>query len=231
MWSVIWQWLADNYPMIFGVAAACAFVALITWKIASWRNETKEISKKIDQKPNKSELPCDTHKQRFDEHKGVMNEIKEDIGSVHTAISSIQNDLTELKTYLMVNNPQAALIFSGKHSPRQLNELGKKIYADVQGEEFLNENLGMFFSAIDELKPQTALDVETFALSILIENMNSPIFNRLKMWVYNSPAIKLPPLKEGDDVREYAIVMSDICFILSIPLRDKYLTQHSELNN
>lgn len=221
MWSTIWRWVAENYPMIFLILVACCIVAIATWKIADWCNRAKDIEKSLQKKPDKAELPCDVHD-------GIVNNLKDNVKEVHTAIGIIQNDINELKIYLMVKNPKAAPIFSGKHSPRQLNDLGKKVYEDIHGEDFLNENLELFISAIDELKPQTALDVETSALSVLIENTNNPIFNRLKMWVYNSPSVQIPVGKDGETT-EYAIVMSDICFILSIPLRDKYLARHSEL--
>lgn len=228
MWSAVWHWIANNFPILFLVLVVCCIVAIVTWQIASWCNRTQTLETKIQQKPDKAELPCDVHSKRFDEHSGIVNGLKGDIKEVHTAIETIQNDINELKIYLMIKNPKAAHIFSGKRSPRQLNDLGRKVYDEIDGEDFLNENLELFISSIDELKPQTALDVETSALSVLIENTNNPIFNRLKMWVYNSPAVKIPTGKDGETT-EYAIVMSDICFILSIPLRDKYLARHNEL--
>lgn len=221
MKDIVLQWLADNYPMLFIILVISGIVAYVTWKITSWYNKTKDIEKSLSQKPDKAELLCDVHH-------GAVNNLKDDVKEVHTAIGTIQRDINDLKMYLMVKNPKAAPIFSGKHSPRQLNDLGKKVYEEMHGEDFLNENLDLFISAIDELKPQTALDVETSALSVLIENTNNPIFNRLKMWVYNSPSVQIPVGKDGETT-EYAIVMSDICFILSIPLRDKYLARHSEL--
>lgn len=221
MWSTIWRWVAENYPMIFLILVACCIVAIVTWKIADWCNRAKNIEKSLQKKPDKVELPCDVHD-------GIVNNLKDNVKEVHTAIGIIQSDINDLKMYLMVKNHKAAPIFSGKRSPRQLNDLGKKVYEEIHGEDFLNENLELFISAIDELKPQTAFDVETSALSVLIENTNNPIFNRLKMWVYNSPSVQIPVGKDGETT-EYAIVMSDICFILSIPLRDKYLSRHSEL--
>ena len=185
MWSTIWRWVAENYPMIFLILVTCCIVAIATWKIASWCNRAKEIEKKVEQKPNKAELPCDAHSKRFEEHSGIVSGLKDDVKEVHTAIGIIQSDINDLKMYLMVKNPKAAPIFSGKHSPRQLNDLGKKVYEDIHGEDFLNENLELFISAIDELKPQTALDVETSALSVLIENTHNPIFNRTERTIYS----------------------------------------------
>mgnify|MGYP007122058034 CR=1 FL=1 len=42
-------------------------------------------------------------------------------------------------------------------------------------------------------------------------------FNTLKDYVYNAPAIDMP------DGEKYELGLGDVCYILSIPLRDMYL--------
>jgi len=88
----------------------------------------------------------------------------------------------------------------------------------------LNNNQKILFDMIDEKEPQTALDVENAALEVLYKCVDNNIFNDVKVLVYQSKAIIIE--EKGKEPMEYAITMNDICFIFSIELRDRYLTEH-----
>ena len=70
------------------------------------------------------------------------------------------DDINLIKSILIEKYPNSSNIFAIKHSPRQLNELGKKLYQEIEGEKFLNENRDFFFDKISDSHPLTALDVE-----------------------------------------------------------------------
>ena len=156
---------------------------------------------------------CDTHSK--------------DIKEVKTLISSHDDDIKTIKDFLLMTNKKAAILFSVKNSPRQLNAMGNKVFADMQGEDFLNQNKEYLFSQIDGYNPKTALDVENAAHAVCITSVDNEIFNGLKNFVYNSPSYKIID-REGKE-RMYDLAMSDICFILSLPLRDMYLEIHPEI--
>lgn len=156
---------------------------------------------------------CDTHSK--------------DIKEVKTLISSHDDDIKTIKDFLLMTNKKAAILFSVKNSPRQLNEMGTKVFADMKGEDFLNQNKEYLFSQIDDYNPKTALDVENAAHVVCITSVDKEIFNGLKNFVYNSPSYKIKD-REGKE-RMYDLAMSDICFILSLPLRDMYLEIHPEI--
>ncbi len=156
---------------------------------------------------------CDTHSK--------------DIKEVKTLISSHDDDIKTIKDFLLMTNKKAAILFSVKNSPRQLNEMGNKVFADMQGEDFLNQNKDYLFSQIDDYNPKTALDVENAAHAVCITSVDNEIFNGLKNFVYNSPSYKIID-REGNE-KLYDLAMSDICFILSLPLRDMYLEIHPEI--
>lgn len=80
---------------------------------------------------------------------------------------------------------------------------------------------------LTEHASKTALDVELAANFVLLSNMNNDIFNDLKIFVYNAPTYMMKDGKEGQ--RPYDLDMNDICFVLSLPLRDMYLTEHEEI--
>jgi hypothetical protein len=108
-------------------------------------------------------------------------------------------------------------IFSIKVSPRALNELGKRLFNDIDGNSFLKENKNVLFKSITESNPLTELDVEQVANVACLSLVSTPAFNKMKDFVYNSPAVEI----EGG--KKYDISLNDICFVLSIPLRDMYL--------
>jgi hypothetical protein len=158
-----------------------------------------EISKAVDT------LPCSKHDESF---------------------AKIMEAIAEIRTFLMVKNPKTAAMFALKHSPLSLNEEGKKLFDDVSGSEFLSTNKEVLIACIDGKTPKTALDVEESALEVLYEHLDDDMFNGMKKWVYNSPSRKM--VIDGTE-RDYTVTMNDVCFVLSLPLRDMYLELHPEL--
>lgn len=134
---------------------------------------------------------------------------------------SHHDDIISMRTILIQKYPTAASVFTAKHNPRQLNELGKKVFQDIRGEEFLMDNKHTFFEYINEQKPLTALDVENLSYAALLNYTNTPIFNEIKDFVYNAPSIEM-----GKE-QLYDITVNDICYILSIRLRDMYIEEYN----
>lgn len=200
MWSVICNWMAENYPSVFLVLSIIAVVAIAVWVSAKFYYQRfVPLEKKVDG------MPCQIRQSQYDQ---------------------IKDDLNQIKTFLMVKNPKTATIFSVKNSPRQLNVSGERLYAEINGDAFLKQHEAWLLNAIEQKKPKTALDAEVAAQDVLIESLELDAFNELKKWVYNSPTRKINI--DGNQV-DYNITMGDICFVLSIPLRDKYLSVHTEI--
>lgn len=203
MWAQVWNWLAENYPIMIVIAV----VAVIVWLIA--RFYYTRMVKAEDGIKNLSvelkNLPCAEREK--------MN-------------LQILDNLNTIITYLKIKDSKAAVLFSQKESPRKLNAQGISLFNECAGQKFINDNKEQLLSAIESKNPRTALDVEQYANEVLVSRLNSEIFNELKQWVYNSPSIQVDV--SGRKV-EYALTMNDICFILSIPLRDLYLDYHPEI--
>lgn len=151
-------------------------------------------------------LPCSRHEDMFRE---------------------VKDELMQIMMFLKIKNPKMLQVFSDKHSPRVLNKAGMMLYNDIGGDEFLRVNGEVLLGRLEAKRPKTALDVETGANEVLIDSLNDDMFNGIKNWVYESPARKV--MIDGEET-DYVVAMSDICFILSIPLRDMYLERHPELN-
>ena len=203
MWSQVWKWFAENYPIVLIVAV----VAVVVWLVAKFyytrivkaENQITDVNKRING------LPCSTHEQTS---------------------QKILDKLTTITTYLITKDSKASAIFSLKASPRKLNLFGEQLFEDCGGQFFLDKNSDELLAAIAAKDPQTALDVENFAIEVLISQLDSDIFNELKQWVYNSPSFKIEI--QGQE-QEYTVSMNDVCFILSLPLRDMYLKTHPDV--
>ncbi len=196
MWSQVWKWIAENYPVLL----VAAVVAVVVWLIAKFY-----YTRIVKMENAIKGLPCAAHEQ--------INQ-------------KILDKLTTITTYLITRDSKASLIFSQKKSPRKLNAFGEQLFKDCGGQKFLDRNSEELLAAIAAKDPATALDVENLAIEVLISRLDSGIFNELKQWVYNSPSLKIE--LQGQE-QEYAVTMNDICFVLSLPLRDMYLETHPDL--
>lgn len=149
------------------------------------------------------------------------------IKSTTDLIEDIKNDLSTIKIYLSIKSDKAAAIFSVKSSPRKLNIMGEILFDRIKGNDFLDKHQASLFDMIDAKKPMSALDVEIFAKQVCIELVDDPIFKSLKDFVYNSPSLVITDDK--GNFSNYDVTINDICFVISIPLRDIYLRQHTEI--
>lgn len=172
-------------------------------------------------------LPCkangDTlkfHTDTIDRHKDIQSDLKASLARLEGKMDAFLAKGIEKVDSAPVD------VFSQKHSPRQLNEQGLRLYKDINGEDFLNKNKKFLFEKIEEKKPQTAYDVETTITLIFTLNADNEIFIDLKKWVYNAPSreVEINGKKEM-----YDLALSDLFFVLSIPLRDMYLSEHPEV--
>lgn len=139
-------------------------------------------------------------------------------------MKEMKRDIEQIKIILANKFPRALDLFGRKNSPRVLNDMGQKLFAEIGGEKFLDDNRALFFEYIDREAPKTALDVESAAYMACHALSVKEIFNGIKNFVYNCPEIDVVN-REGEVIK-YEITMSDVCFILSVPLRDLYLKEH-----
>ena len=122
---------------------------------------------------------------------------------------------------------QICKMVSEKKSPRRLNKMGEKFYKELDGENFLEAHKDSLFEVIDSLAPKTAYDVELYSLRALQIKSDEDFFNEYKLYVYNAPTFEIED--ENGNTKPYELTLSDICYILSLPLRDMYLEAHPDI--
>ena len=199
------------------IGIAVGIVATIlggVWFIFSKIFGMGRFSRRIEELENRTcNAACDLHDRDIEVIKGELK--------------SVNENLIKVTSLLLLKHKEAGNLFSVKNSPRQLNDMGKQVLADIKGMDFLQTNQDFLFVGIDGYQPKTALDVENAAHAVCAVSTNNEMFNAIKNFVYNSPSYKLKDA-EGRE-RLYDLAMSDVCFILSLPLRDMYLKAHPEI--
>ena len=136
-----------------------------------------------------------------------------------------EEEITSIRAYLLVKYPKAFGTYAQKKSPRRLNKEGERLFEEMGGAAFLEANGTRLMDVVEKKHPKTPLDVELFALDALYGLLNDDMFNDIKRWVYDCPVRKV----NVDGVeKDYEVTINDVCFVLSIPLRDMYLEFHPE---
>lgn len=130
----------------------------------------------------------------------------------HLPCNAHHDDITKIKTVLVEKYPKSSSVFSMKSSPRKLNPTGEKLFAAINGEQFLKDNKERLFGYISDNSPLVALDVEQLSNAACLSLVSTPAFNSMKNYVYNEPAWTLP------DGKQYDITINDICFVLGLRL-------------
>ena len=184
---------------------------------------------------------CDLHSKDIETMKNDMRTIRTEVATINAAVEThgkdidtvndnirtMRSDIVAIKSLLTMKHKDAASLFSIKNSPRQLNGIGKRVMEDMKGAEFLDAHKDFFFTLIDAYKPKTALDVENAAHAVCVSSTDNDMFNGLKIFVYNSPSYIVKDANGQE--KPYDLSLPDVCFILSLPLRDMYLKEHPEI--
>ena len=157
---------------------------------------------------------------------GKLDVHDKDISILQAEVKMLSIEMTRTTTMLTINRNDASITWGVKHSPRRLNESGTKIYNDANGQAFLDANKDYLFAEIDRRKPLAKLDVEDASYAVLIDATRLEAFNPIKTFIYNAPYYDV--VKDGE-TRQLDVSLVDMCFVLSIPLRDMYLAEHPEI--
>lgn len=164
-------------------------------------------------------------KQHFMEFEEKVNNNLEKIDVTLESLEETVNDhtmaLVEIYSFLGQKYPKYNFMFAMKKSPRTLNPLGERIFNEIDGDTFLKDNKDVLFEYIDKEEPKTRFDVEAMSFKALSMYSSDESFNKFKNYIYDAPALEL------EDGKKYELGLGDICFILSLPLRDMYIEERN----
>lgn len=246
--------IADALKLFFGeyvVALAILIVAggwLVWWIATTIQRMKSDVAQTRD-------LPCVEHKEaigrhsdsiastnatlarisgNLDSHSCVISKHTDKISDVVSTLARIEGQLhilvgaytcrpaIAIENMLSSDSPQVVR----KNSPKSLNNNGKTIERLFGCKEFLADNAEWLIAQVDKFAPKTPLDVEMYSLAALRIAAIDERFNGLKNKIFHSPEVILET-KNGEV--SYEVGLDDVLYVLSIPLRDRYLATHPEL--
>ena len=117
-------------------------------------------------------------------------------------------------------SPKATGEWAVSGSPLKLSVSGKKLLTESNIDKLVQDNIEKLIPKIEELKLNTAYDVQVKSFSVLGDFvLKTPeLEKKIKEFAFNNPVV------EGKNIG-----FSDIIFVGSILLRDAYLSRHPEL--
>ena len=167
--------------------------------------------------------------KRFAAIDKMFADVNTNIKDITRDVKDLTKDVISIKSFLSTKYKEDIDLVSLKNSPTKLSDFGNQILEEINGNNFINDNKEWLISRLEEEKPRTALDVENSAFIVFVNFCNNEKFDGIKNFIYNSPEYNVKDNKGCD--RKYNLSLMDVCFILSIPLRDMYLESHPEILN
>ena len=116
-----------------------------------------------------------------------------------------------------------------KASPLKMTPLGNVLFVKSSAKKTIDDNIDFLMEELEKINPTTAYDVEEEALGFLLRNMGHEMFTDIKQFIYYSPdTIELldPASNTNKAVK---LSMQSIVKLMSIYLRDIYLSKHSDI--
>ena len=148
------------------------------------------------------DLPCEKHK---DDIRNSDLRYKE----LQRIVSSTNDMVVEINKWLM--------------------KFGNVLFVKSSAKKTIDDNIDFLMEELEKINPTTAYDVEEEALGFLLRNMGHEMFTDIKQFIYYSPdTIELldPASNTNKAVK---LSMQSIVKLMSIYLRDIYLSKHSDI--
>lgn len=192
-------------------------------------NSIKHCIKSINATLKRHDKYFEKIDKRFSDVDKRFADVNTNIKDITRDVKDLTRDVISIKSFLSTKYKEDIDLVSLKNSPTKLSDFGNQILEEINGINFINDNKECLISRLDEEKPRTALDVENSAFIVFVNFCNNEKFDGIKNFIYNSPEYNVKDNKGCD--RKYNLSLIDVCFILSIPLRDMYLESHPEIFN
>ena len=225
--DAIISFIVERWPFLAVILVVVAITILICkWyfsRFVSVEKNSEEATARIKELEEARKY----HEESWRRHDEHMKELDEHLKELKKTNAKLFEFIIEIRTFLATKFPEFGTMVAAKNSPRKLTEEGIRLFNDIGGKAFLEINGAKLMAKIDSEEPKTPFDVELSALGSLYAHLNDDMFNDLKRWVYYSSPRKM--IIDGKE-QNREITMCDVCFVVSIPLRDMYLEAHPEIH-
>ena len=225
--DAIISFIVERWPFLAVILVVVAITILICkWyfsRFVSVEKNSEEATARIKELEEARKY----HEESWRRHDEHMKELDEHLKELKKTNAKLFEFIIEIRTFLATKFPEFGTMVAAKNSPRKLTEEGIRLFNDIGGKAFLEINGAKLMAKIESEEPKTPFDVELSALGSLYAHLNDDMFNDLKRWVYYSSPRKM--IIDGKE-QNREITMCDVCFVVSIPLRDMYLEAHPEIH-
>ena len=202
--DAIITYLLDNVPWLVAVIV----VGVAMWKLSKYHSNLETTQKIV------SSLPCSLRKNEIDQLK-----------SFEKSFDSMAERFEEVCKWIMRNDINTIDTLAPKHSPRRMNRMGIEVYEETGAKQVFEDNKNFFLAELEKKNPKTAYDVEDAAFEVLLANLQEPIYNPIKSYLYTSPSKIVKKDESGSDL-EIELSMGLLLQLMSLELRDSYLELH-----
>ena len=147
-------------------------------------------------------------------------DMKKDLSEIKISLAVLSNKIDSLtnSTISVLSNQSN---FSNANSPIVLNNDGKLLLEKSGANTYLKNNSVFLVKELSKLRIDSALDVEREAFILLSsKSISDHKFKEIKDFIYNRTK-----------VNSKQVTLSDVLYVMSIRLRDKYLEKHPELKS
>lgn len=211
----LWAWTNSQKDISWMTFFVTLFITLIAFLVLYFifiepaEKKNKIFAEKMDQKNKTIEEKMDSN----------FNWIKNTLKDVLYAIEEIQKD--DSRNFQHTLSPKSIDGWAVSGRPLKLSESGKKLLEKSAMDRLVSENMEKLILKIEELKLETAYDVQDKSFSVLAEFvLETPeLEKKIKDFVFNNPVV------EGRNIG-----FRDVIYVGSLVVRDKYLEKHLELN-
>lgn len=206
------SYLLNNFPWL-------AFISIsiyVTWKISKYHALLESTRDKV------KELPCEKHKEDIKKSDTRYDNLQK-------IVSSTNDMVVEINKWLMKFDNDMIDKLAKKSSPLKMTPVGKILFRNSYGKQTIDNNIDFLLEELEKINPKTAYDVEEESLGFLLKNVGHEMFDEIKKFIYYSPdtiTIQDPETQEDNEVK---ISLQYIVKLMSIYLRDIYLSKHPDI--
>ncbi|MDR1939059.1 MAG: hypothetical protein LBQ73_11270 [Tannerellaceae bacterium] len=221
MESIVAYILEHPTPLGIMLLAVIA-TAFATVKIYKYKMKIDAMKEKIDV------LPCAARER---DHINIASNQTEMLGAIRDVreiLLSREKKIEEVMTWVMKKDRSMIDVLM-RHSPLSMTPVGRSLFEQTPSKQLVDNNNEYLLSELEKENPLTAFDVEDMAFKIMLRNINHPMYNDLKQFLYNAPEqIPVTSPQTGEE-KKIAFDMNVAMQLMAIYLRDLYLDIHPDI--
>jgi hypothetical protein len=217
MGSTFFKWLAENNFLAFMILLLVIASVVVTIAIMKFYRRFKNAEESCKDIP--------TLKTNISQSINIANSIEKKLDETFLPkITSLDKSVHGLITFLSTKHTDIQAVLFVSKSPMQLTEIGEAILQQSGGKNYIDTNLDALLEIMTKQEFKSALDVQNFAVTLLIRESNSDGLTPIKNYLFQSPVYKA---KDSDIPLDMALLSN----VIGIYLRNKYFEKYPDLEN